>query len=307
MRGPAPWPVGPLRWAGCAWVGLVSGGWALGGCAAIEDDPDRRPSTNDALVSGGIDRGVPVTPRFDRGAPGAEVGPTDARPPPEDAGAGPCTPGMFVDFCSLCGPDGVPAVPEDGRDGQCPPVDCAALQRYEAFVDDQGRAACQVILRNPAGPNCAGLGACISAPDEVHCVERPAVRTAVVELPCQVIVGCEGPTEGTLGPAPVGTPCEAGAGLCTAAGTCDTRITEACGDFAEFGAVCGVGTDAIFGAYCAVAVPVGLGDTTCTAFCGTAGSTCGAAWRAGASACETGLQVGCIDADTGLVCHCRQR
>lgn len=277
------------------------------GCAAIEEGPDRAPSTVDALVSGNFDRGPRAEAGIDATTPRTDTSPQTDAGLRIDAAIGPCTPGQYVDFCSLCDADGVAGLPPDGRDSQCPAVDCAGLTRYEGYVDDEGRPSCRIILHNPSGPNCAAQGTCVTEPDDTVCVARPAVRTAVVEQPCTTIVGCSGATEGTIGPAPVGTPCAEGAGQCNAAGQCDTRVTEQCGDFAVVGTVCGVGTDPGFGAWCSVAPPADLGATTCSQVCLAASSSCGAAYRAGATVCEQGMQVGCIASEVGLLCLCRQR
>lgn len=284
------------------------------GCAEIEPTDDR-PSSIDALVSGGqggqggqggaADQGAPaqheaglLPPLFDVGfSPGGGLG--DASVPPLA-----CVPGAKLSLCSVCGPDGVPTLPPDGHDGACPQADCEARAHYERFVDGRGFVGCQITTYQPAQANCLQPGQCRPLDDAQLCTARPGARVLVADHECAEIEGCEGPEEGRLVAPPTGRACAEGAGRCTGLGICDTRAVQGCAEFQELGEICGLGTHPSYGDYCSVAVEQ---PASCTAQCAQLGRLCVGAIRQGASACEEEGGYPCHEFEEGLalICLCR--
>ncbi len=285
------------------WVGPALA-VALGGCAELELPLDAGPARLDALIGSSVD-GLVVDIPQDAARP-REMAPPRDQGPPADAAPRPCAPGEPLGLCEVCGPDGRPTAP--ARDETCPVVDCGPLATYRTAIDDQGRAVCEAVFANPSGPNCLAIGRCADRPTPTVCEQRMVgVTVAVADGECRAIDGCEGMTPGEAGPAPAGTACQGGDGVCNERGECDTSLLEQCGDFTAFGELCGQGVHPARGAYCAVGQPA-QANQTCGSFCTDAQAACVSGTLAEADGCTPTDEVGCFAAPQGarIVCWCRR-
>jgi hypothetical protein len=218
----------------------------------------------------------------------------DARVPPSGQ-PGTCTPGL----CLECDAQGRGLVPAD--DAACPALDCTALDTYTLSAEGES-SVCTRQVHVATGRRCLGPGQCKMAPDPVSCADVRPVEQARTTSICEVMAGCAGGTEGTLGPAADGEPC-GDAGVCRPNGMCDTTLADRCPGY-DGAHLCDAGVHVTGEQYCDVSVA----DTTCLAACQGFGRPCLAAFASEPEApCRLGEPMGCLTAGPSLRCRCQNR
>ncbi len=277
-------------------IGALTAVAALLACAEAIDTSKRGEGADASPAGVPPSSGFTPPPTLDAAAFPTEppAGAPDARVAPSGM-PGTCTPGL----CLQCDAQGRGLVPAD--DPACPALDCAALDTYTLSAEGD-LSVCTRQVHLQTGRRCLGPGQCKMAPDPSSCADLRPVEQARTSSVCEVITGCEGGTEGTVGPAADGEPC-GDAGVCRPNGMCDTTLAERCPGY-DGAQICDAGVHVTGEHYCDVAAA----DTTCLAACQVYGRPCLAAFAAAPEApCRQGDALGCLTAGPSLRCRCQNR